>query len=337
MTSTILIQLGQQLLFEIGFLIASLAIFALLGWVVYKRALRNGKIAQDVKYLAFVYPAHKYGAGQLRIDVWMMAASRLLWFPIINVAGILFLTVDFKLFLNGHFGARPPVLATGIPLLAIQLMLNFLLLEFSGYWAHRTLHTQGLLWTTHRAHHSAEVLTFLTGARVHPFEHVMFLLFGVVIGGVGNGLFLYWTGTMPHPALPLAMIALGVFGGVMEKISHSELPLSFGPLDYVFCSARMHQIHHSAEAHHYGRNYGGAMSIFDWMFGTGYRPAADETFRLGLNGEELGVNNPHPTLRSLYMEPFIHIGNALRGKTMLAAPPLGNPHERESGEEVISV
>ena len=90
--------------------------------------------------------------------------------------------------------------------------------------------------------------------------------------------------------------------------------MSFGPLDHVFMSARMHQIHHSAEIHHRDKNFGGTMSLFDWIFGTAYRPARDEQFRLGMSPDEIGVNNPHRSLRALYAEPFLLLRDGVVSK-----------------------
>lgn len=297
---------GTEAMAEIGFLLASLPIFALIG-MAFHMALSRRDTTADRGWRAawrFVFPFHRYRDRQFHVDLWMLLASRALWFPFINAAGAVLVSLDVRAVLIALFGQRAAIVEGGWGLLAMQLGVTYLSLEFAGYWAHRFLHTQGFLWYSHRAHHSAEVLTFLVGGRGHPLEHIVFLGFSIIIGGLGTGTFLFLTGTGLHPSLPVAMIGLGLFAAVMDKISHSELPLSFGPLDYVFMSARMHQIHHSAELHHRGRNFGGTMSLFDWLFGTAYRPAADEEFRLGMSPDELGANNPHRSLRALYLEPF---------------------------------
>jgi sterol desaturase/sphingolipid hydroxylase (fatty acid hydroxylase superfamily) len=101
------------------------------------------------------------------------------------------------------------------------------------------------------------------------------------------------------------MVFIGVFAAFMDQILHSELPLSLGPLDYIFMSARMHQIHHSAEFRHRDKNFGGTLSVFDWIFGTAYRPAAGESFRRGLSDDELGERNPHRTLKAGAVYPCL--------------------------------
>jgi sterol desaturase/sphingolipid hydroxylase (fatty acid hydroxylase superfamily) len=286
---------------QVGLLAASLVAFVLIGGVFYAAVRKN---RSWTALYQFMFPFHRYTSRQLHVDLWMLIASRLLWFPIINAIGVIVISLDVQALLIDLWGARKPAIEPGWFLLAIQLGITYLSLEFSGYWAHRFLHTQGFLWYTHRAHHSAEVLTFLVGGRGHPLEHIVFLVFGLLFGGVTMGTFLFLFGTAMHPGMPMALILMGLFGAVMDKISHSELPMSFGPLDYVFMSARMHQIHHSAETHHRNKNFGGTMSLFDWIFGTAYRPAREEEFRLGMSPDEVGANNPHYSLRALYFEPF---------------------------------
>jgi sterol desaturase/sphingolipid hydroxylase (fatty acid hydroxylase superfamily) len=286
---------------EIGFLLASLPLFAVIG-AAFFFAVHRQATWRDL--YRFVFPFHRYRDRQMHVDLWMLIASRALWFPILNAIGAVFVSLDVQAVLIGHWGQRAPVIEQGWGLLALQLGVTYLGLELGGYWAHRFLHTQGFLWYTHRAHHSAEVLTFLVGGRGHPLEHIVFMLFSIVVGGGTMGAFLFLTGTSLHAGMPTAMLVLGLFASVMDKISHSELPISFGPLDYVFMSARMHQIHHSAEYRHRDKNFGGTMSLFDWIFGTAYRPGRDEQFRFGMSPDEIGANNPHRSLRALYLEPF---------------------------------
>jgi len=54
----------------------------------------------------------------------------------------------------------------------------------------------------------------------------------------------------------------------MEAIQHSHLPWRFGPLYYVFASPMFHSVHHSVSAEHHDRNFGGILSIWDFLFGT---------------------------------------------------------------------
>jgi hypothetical protein len=54
------------------------------------------------------------------------------------------------------------------------------------------------------------------------------------------------------------------------------------------------------------------LSIWDWMFGTLYLPVKGETYRWGLNEEEIGANNPHMSVRALYLEPMRHAWGVMK-------------------------
>jgi len=299
---------------QVWMLGASLVAFALLGASLVWYLRRRRIVQEDATLWQILFPFNRYQPGQLRVELWMLIKSRVLWFPIINAWGAAWLSVDLNATLIDAFGRRQPTINHSVLLLCVQVLLSYVALEFSGYWAHRVLHTVRVLWYTHRAHHSAEVLSFLTGGRGHPLEHIVFLVFGLGVSGVSLGGFLYLTGSTLHPQFPLCMVFVGLFAALMDKILHSELPLSLGPLDYIFMSARMHQIHHSAEARHRDKNFGGTLSVFDWMFGTAYRPTADESWRRGLSDAELGDKNPHRTLKALYLEPFVLAWSDIRSR-----------------------
>lgn len=299
---------------QVWMLCISLGVFVLVGIALSAHVRRRQIETEGATIWQILFPFHRYPPGQLRVELWMLIKSRLLWFPIINVLGAAWVSVDFNAALVDAFGQHSPIISNSTLLLLLQALVSYVALEFSGYWAHRVLHTGKLLWYTHRAHHSAEVLSFLTGGRGHPLEHIVFLVFALGVGGGLIGGFLYVSGTSLHPQLPLCMVFIGVFAASMDKILHSELPLSLGPMDYIFMSARMHQIHHSAEFRHRDKNFGGTLSVFDWIFGTAYRPVPSESFRRGLSDDELGERNPHQTLKALYVEPFVLVWSDLRRK-----------------------
>lgn len=50
-------------------------------------------------------------------------------------------------------------------------------------------------------------------------------------------------------------------------------------------SPAMHQVHHSIEPRHFNRNYGQALAIWDWMFGTLYVIHEKEVVTFGLDDE----------------------------------------------------
>ena len=57
------------------------------------------------------------------------------------------------------------------------------------------------------------------------------------------------------------------------------------------------------------------LSIWGWMFGTLYLPVKGETYRWGLNETEIGANNPHMSMRALYLEPLDHAWGVIKGSS----------------------
>jgi sterol desaturase/sphingolipid hydroxylase (fatty acid hydroxylase superfamily) len=153
---------------EIRVLALSVGLFAGAGLLLFFWHNR-GRLRASAKGLPhFLFPIGRYRPEQLRLELWMLLTSRLLWYPIISMIGLLFISVDLKRMLDQQFGAMPTAIS-GMPLLIAQFLVSYLALEFAGYWGHRFLHTRGFLWSIHRVHHSAEVLTFLGSG---PINHL---------------------------------------------------------------------------------------------------------------------------------------------------------------------
>jgi len=97
--------------------------------------------------------------------------------------------------------------------------------------------------------------------------------------------------------LPLVM--LGVDGAVIlwmagfstliGHLNHANLRISWGPLRYLFNSARMHVWHHDVAMHGKGgQNFAIIFSTWDWLFGTVYWPDDEEQpEELGFGGMEV--------------------------------------------------
>jgi sterol desaturase/sphingolipid hydroxylase (fatty acid hydroxylase superfamily) len=195
---------------------------------------------------------------------------------------------------------------TGWIIAGAQFLVILVSRDFDTHVGHLLLHKVPLLWSSHRTHHSAEVLTFLTSTRAHPLEYLHMQSFMAVFGALGGGAFLYFTGTGLQTTPMVILVVTGVFFQLFGLTQHSHLPISFGRLNYILLAPVLHQLHHSAELRHRDKNYGGQLSVFDWIFGTIYVPQQRESYRWGLNDEELGENNPHVRLRDFYFEPASH-------------------------------
>jgi ornithine lipid hydroxylase len=137
----------------------------------------------------------------------------------------------------------------------LQCALGLVVLEFGLYWAHRLAHEWPSLWRFHAVHHSSVRLWFLNTGRFHFIDTLKSMLMG----------------------LPL-LAALGAPGYVFEwctaftafcgMLTHCNIDMPCGPLNYVFNTPALHRWHHSMDLREGNKNYGENLMIFDLLFGT---------------------------------------------------------------------
>lgn len=186
-------------------------------------------------------------------------------------------------------GAALPVhapLLSGLAMLAVGTLILFLSAEFGAYVAHWLCHRVPALWELHKVHHSAEVLTPLTLFRVHPIEGVLFAnILAVTMGAADAALTVaFGPGTHRLALFDRNVLALaGLY--LVQHLQHTEFwVMAPGPLRKLIHSPAHHQIHHSENPAHFGKNLGGLLTVWDWMFGTLLTPDAKRpalTFGLG--------------------------------------------------------
>ncbi len=177
--------------------------------------------------------------------------------------------------------------ATAAGLGIVLTLTLFLADDFFRFYLHYLFHRIPELWEFHKVHHSAEVLNFATSERHHPIELAATGTFMAVLYGVINGAFIAAFGDKLTVATVaganIFLFAFNIFGGVLR---HSPFWISFGPnVERWIISPAMHQIHHSEKLEHFDRNLGGALSIWDRMFGTLHIPKAGEIESFGIGAE----------------------------------------------------
>ena len=305
-------KLLQYLQDEFGFITCGLAIAFTIYAALYLLSLRTSARFSLRGLGSYLFPSEAF--RDARIDSLAYVIQKLACAPLLaKILGLLaFQSMTLRL-LNVFFGARLLTPATSWLVLLMQFLVFYFASNLAFYWAHRAMHQNKLLWSIHRPHHSAEALTFLTGGRVHPIESIGVGLWTTFWTGSAAAVLSYYSGAAIHPLMPAAVLGWLILTDVLDKIQHSHLSTSLGPLDYIIASGAMHQIHHSAELKHRDKNFGNASSIFDWLFGTIYIPAPRETIRLGLSEQELGAQNPHKCIRDIYAEPIAYAWCVLRG------------------------
>jgi hypothetical protein len=116
-------------------------------------------------------------------------------------------------------------------------------------------------------------MNVLTVFRTHPFVHVVYLV------ALLPGIVLLANGELPTALLIAYAGAVG--------LAHSNIRLSFGPLDRIFVSPNYHRIHHRAV----GRqdvNLGFALTIWDQLFRRAVFPTKETVaIATGLPGRPL--------------------------------------------------
>lgn len=183
-------------------------------------------------------------------------------------------------------GARPLINLRPLPIIVAGLVF-FLSYDFLYYWFHRAEHAFPWLWRIHAVHHSNEHLS--AGFGYHhlaeaPLRAVLVAIpFGLLIGGGAGSAFLAFI-LMMH-----------------GHYIHSSSRVNFGPVAWLIADNRVHRIHHSLEPQHFGKNFGAATLLWDWLFGTAHFPRPHEWPGVGL----AGIKEPQSISNYLLM-PLSH-------------------------------
>lgn len=158
--------------------------------------------------------------------------------------------------------------------LAFEVALGLVILEFGLYWKHRFAHEWPWLWRFHAVHHSVTRLWFFNTGRFHFVDTVTGLAVGMPVLLVLGA---------PRDVLLLVSAITAIIG----MLTHCNIEMRCGPLNYVFNTPCLHRWHHSKVLEEGNRNYGENLVIFDILFGTYFnedrRPPVD-----------IGIAHPMP-------------------------------------------
>lgn len=185
---------------------------------------------------------------------------------------------------------------------------QFTLDDFSKYIIHRFMHRWPILWSLHKVHHSATILTPMTVFRTHPLEGVLFSLRSSLTQAISISSFIFLFGNSVDLFTVLGVnIFVFLFNIFGSNLRHSHIGIRYWRwVEYVFISPAQHQLHHSIAREHHDKNFGAALAIWDWMFGSLHHSVEYETLELGI--EKNQKDDTH-NLKDLYINPFIEIKN----------------------------
>ncbi len=156
--------------------------------------------------------------------------------------------------------------------LPLQILLGLLIAEAGLYTAHRVAHEWPLLWRFHAVHHSSPRLWFFNTGRFHLVDSVVSILLSqplLFLAGAPSEIFIWVTSTT-------AFIGM---------LTHCNVEMRFGPLNYLVNTPALHRWHHSRDPREGNRNYGENLMVFDLLLGTFFCPGRRAPVDIGINGD----------------------------------------------------
>ncbi len=137
------------------------------------------------------------------------------------------------------------------------MVLGLVVAEFGLYWAHRVAHEWMPLWYFHAVHHSSKKLWFFNTGRFHIVDTVKSMVFSaplLALAGTPNFVVEYF----------------GAITAFIGFLTHCNIEMRFGWLNYIFNTPGLHRWHHSMDLREGNKNYGENLMIWDLIFGTYY-------------------------------------------------------------------
>lgn len=157
----------------------------------------------------------------------------------------------------------------------VQVVVLFVLIDFSAWFGHYLLHRFEFLWQIHKIHHAQKTLGFASNRHFHWLEYLVFRSVGYVpLNMIGFSLESYFLVTM-------------WMGYLLGFLSHSNVKLRWGILNYLLITPDTHFWHHAKNVpHRYGVNFASNLVIWDQLFGVFYLPK-DEEPELGIQNDDV--------------------------------------------------
>jgi sterol desaturase/sphingolipid hydroxylase (fatty acid hydroxylase superfamily) len=202
------------------------------------------------------------------------------------------------------FGPPPEGVEPRLWLTILTTLIIVIVTDATLWFMHYIYHVVPFLWDYHKVHHSAEVMTPITAARMHPVEEMSdATVAGLTIGST-YGVLGYLLGDGAQELTIFEVnIVVGLFFLAAFNLRHSHVWVRYPTwLQHILICPAQHQIHHSTARQHWDKNMGFIFSVWDWAAGTLYAPKGREEITFGLGTEEDG--GAWHSVRALLFRPF---------------------------------
>ncbi|MEO8102676.1 MAG: sterol desaturase family protein [Betaproteobacteria bacterium] len=161
-----------------------------------------------------------------------------------------------------------------LPAIVLALMAKDLL--WYGY--HRAAHQLGgrlgqRLWSIHVAHHLPQQVYVLMHVVGHPID--------TLLARALSALPLYFLGFSPE-----VVFLVSVLVSFQGLVSHFNVDIRVGWLNYFLVGTELHRFHHSADRAE-AQNFSAVITLWDHLFGTFYYRPASLPQRLGIEEPEV--------------------------------------------------
>jgi sterol desaturase/sphingolipid hydroxylase (fatty acid hydroxylase superfamily) len=123
---------------------------------------------------------------------------------------------------------------------------------------HRLFHGRAL-WKFHAVHHSSPNVDWLSAARFHPIN--------IILYSTAMNALVYTLGFSPE-----AWAILVPFNTLYSPLVHANLNWDYGPFKYVLASPVFHRWHHTHPKEGGNKNFAPTFPFLDIIFGTFYMP-----------------------------------------------------------------
>ena len=130
----------------------------------------------------------------------------------------------------------------------------FVAYDFVYFLWHVASHRIPLLWALHEVHHQSRDYNLTVSLRLGVAASVSQLPFDLLLALAGVPLPVFIAARIAHSAIMFGM--------------HSRYAGDLGIVGALFNTPAYHRVHHSIEARHHDKNFGGVFIVFDRILGT---------------------------------------------------------------------